>query len=415
MTVSANSLRAGSAGSVFQIPAGLWAAINQRVYLVITAIQGGAYQRYFQLPNFGSLDQVSVKWKTTTFPAIIALSRQIAQYATQTVTTNYPALQAALAELQTTPSSQSAQNTFNSVLSQLRQKTDRIKSAADALAPDIDTFREVNETADKNYTKLTESSWVVLSPKPSRVDQGLDLVKGAWDAIASDLADLQNYVRQQTSESNPFILNLDIEAAMSEWAMVGQEVNDFIGNTGAQLGYLDGSFILDLEGFYGAASDAGTFVRTVAELPVRVGDFIMVFNTTYYDGRWQVLNKFPYKDPRDTQMLWGYQIAQKWKGFPPGTVPPMTVQAGGTAQKLAGLYGAAGGGTMVRTISKLPVEVGGAIQVSGTTKYDGTWQVQQMFPYKDPRDKQMLWGYKIEKSWGGFPTGFGAGVYIAES
>lgn len=415
MPPSADSLRPGSAGSVFQIPAGLWAAINKRVHLVITAIRGGAYQHYFRLPNFNNLDQVSVRWKTTTYPALVALSRQIAQYATQTVVTAYPALQAALAELRQTPGSQGARDTVNRLLSGLLSQTTAIKNATDALAPEIDAFRRENETADTSYSKLPESTWVVLSPKPAEVDRGLDMMKGAWDAIASDLADLQNYVREQTAEGNPLLLDLEIDAAMSEWAAVGREALDFIGDTAAQLRYLDGSFILDIVGFYGAADDGGTFVRTVEELPVNVGGNVMVFNTAYYDGRWQVLNKLPYKDPRDPQMLWGYQIAPKWRGWPPGTRPPMTVQAGGATQRIAGFYGAAGGGTMVRTVTKLPVEVGGTIQVSGTGFYDGTWQVQQAFPYKDPRDKQTLWGYKIGKNWGGLPPGFGAGVYIAES
>ena len=61
-------------------------------------------------------------------------------------------------------------------------------------------------------------------------------------------------------------------------------------------------------------------------------------------------------------------------------------------------YGAINdGGTFVRTREQLPVGVGDYINVTGTTNYDGRWEVLQMFVY------QNLWGYRVEKKWQGFP------------
>lgn len=74
----------------------------------------------------------------------------------------------------------------------------------------------------------------------------------------------------------------------------------------------------EIAGFYGAANNGGTFVRTVEKLPIQVGDQILVAGTEYYDGTWKVLQAFPYKDPRDSRSLWGYRIEPKWRGFPPG-------------------------------------------------------------------------------------------------
>jgi hypothetical protein len=74
----------------------------------------------------------------------------------------------------------------------------------------------------------------------------------------------------------------------------------------------------EIVGFYGAADNGGTFVRTVKQAPVKVGDRILVTGTGLYDGNWNVLQRFQYQDPMDPQPLWGYRIEPKWQGFPPG-------------------------------------------------------------------------------------------------
>ena len=89
----------------------------------------------------------------------------------------------------------------------------------------------------------------------------------------------------------------------------------------------------EIVGFYGAANNGGTFVRTVEKVPIRVGDSILVSGTEYYDGTWTVTQAFPYKDPRDSQLLWGYRIEPKWRGFPPG----FTIDGGMPADKTASL------------------------------------------------------------------------------
>lgn len=74
----------------------------------------------------------------------------------------------------------------------------------------------------------------------------------------------------------------------------------------------------EIVGFYGAADDGGTFVRTMKRAPVKTGDRILVTGTGLYDGNWSVLQTFQYQDPMDLQPLWGYRIEPKWEGYPPG-------------------------------------------------------------------------------------------------
>lgn len=76
----------------------------------------------------------------------------------------------------------------------------------------------------------------------------------------------------------------------------------------------------EIVGFYGAPNNGGTFIRTVEEAPVKVGDTVLVTGTGLYDGSWTVLQTHPYQDARDSQPLWGYGIEPKWQGFPPGFI-----------------------------------------------------------------------------------------------
>src|SRR5215475_10185125 len=88
----------------------------------------------------------------------------------------------------------------------------------------------------------------------------------------------------------------------------------------------------EIVGFYGAANDGGTFVRTVKRAPVEVGDRVQVSGTGFYDGTWTILDVFEYQDPGDRQSLWGYRIEPKWKGLPAGfTVDGSRVPANNTA------------------------------------------------------------------------------------
>jgi hypothetical protein len=162
-------------------------------------------------------------------------------------------------------------------------------------------------------------------------------------------------------------------------------------------------YSLPIQGFYGAAHDSGTVIRTSGDMPVLVGDYIAVSGTTLYDGHWEVIEKFPY------QGLMGYHISKPWQGLPPGfttDTPPnpnpasMSVELG-AGLPIQGFYGAVNNsGTIVRTQGDLPVSVNGHVVVKGTTLYDGHWEVIEKFPY------QGLMGYHISKSWQGMPPGF---------
>ena len=76
----------------------------------------------------------------------------------------------------------------------------------------------------------------------------------------------------------------------------------------------------EIVGFYGAANNGGTFVRTVEQAPVKVGDAVLITGTGLYDGSWAILQISLYQDARDPQPLWGYRIEAEWQGFPPGFI-----------------------------------------------------------------------------------------------
>jgi hypothetical protein len=76
----------------------------------------------------------------------------------------------------------------------------------------------------------------------------------------------------------------------------------------------------EIVGFYGAPNNGGTFVRTVKQAPVKLGDAVRVTGTGFYDGEWTVLETLRYQDDRDPRQLWGYRIEPKWQGYPPGFI-----------------------------------------------------------------------------------------------
>jgi hypothetical protein len=67
----------------------------------------------------------------------------------------------------------------------------------------------------------------------------------------------------------------------------------------------------EIVGFHGAPSNSGTFVRTVKQAPVKVGDAVLITGTGFYDGKWTVLQEFLYRDVRDPRQLSGYRIKPK--------------------------------------------------------------------------------------------------------
>ena len=107
----------------------------------------------------------------------------------------------------------------------------------------------------------------------------------------------------------------NVESLIEEYRLLPINRTNKPGTTSA------GGACLDIAGYYGAGNDGGTFVRTIEQLPVGVGDYINVTGTTFYDGRWSVLQMFRYQGPKAQQPLWGYRILKKWQGFPTDDQP----------------------------------------------------------------------------------------------
>ena len=138
---------------------------------------------------------------------------------------------------------------------------------------------------------------------------------GQWDAQSESL-NLHSDLGNRNTQTLKLVFT---DKDRFDWTMIirnqdGRTMMDMVGHTTrvAVLG------TWEIVGFYGAANDGGTFVRTVKKASVKVGDRVLVSGTGLYDGNWRVLQAFRYKDPMDPQPLWGYRIEPKWQGVPPG-------------------------------------------------------------------------------------------------
>jgi len=74
------------------------------------------------------------------------------------------------------------------------------------------------------------------------------------------------------------------------------------------LNKLIGSACAGILRYRNAKNDSGTFVTSMEPLPVAVGDYINITGSTYYNGRWEVLQMVSYGDFGE------YRIGKKWPG-----------------------------------------------------------------------------------------------------
>jgi len=79
---------------------------------------------------------------------------------------------------------------------------------------------------------------------------------------------------------------------------------------------LVGSACVGIIGYRNAKNDDGALVITMERLPVAVGDYINVTGSTYYNGRWEVLQTASYGDYGE------YRIQKKWPGPLSEAEPP---------------------------------------------------------------------------------------------
>ncbi|HEY8159505.1 MAG TPA: hypothetical protein VIF10_12460 [Methylobacter sp.] len=241
-TISVN-MGAGTASAAFLIPSSDWAIINSRVYLVLNYRASGPVQQSGQVPEFAQLMDVCSTWNATTFKALIDLAANIVNYGETVVPGKYQVLQNIIDGMKNNVMAEQDAITFKLTIQDLMSSVAQLRAAAATVAQQVQKFSDVNEQVDQETAG--NSKWTVIAPTPSKVANAAEKVKGTWDAICNDLGNLQESVSRCVANNNVFILDLNLQVAMEDWAQTANEARAFIADAPAQQKYLSGGFGYD--------------------------------------------------------------------------------------------------------------------------------------------------------------------------
>lgn len=215
-------------GQLYSIPEEDWTAINKRVGATAAASGIANYIENY-IPEFPNLIHVCELWKTQTFNGLINQSAAISQY-TGTAVNRFQTLLNVISTI-----SPSETQVPEAVKEQTRQALIELSSTTTDLCKvnsevniQISNFLAINVKVDAQMLRFREKLgifWEPLGQTITRVENATGLVTGSWLAIATDL---ENYAKLSPSVTMPFILQLDIEAAIVSWKSLQAEANAFM-------------------------------------------------------------------------------------------------------------------------------------------------------------------------------------------
>jgi len=252
-----------SNGSPFEVPISQWKTIND--YLGSVAATGIPPNAVSALPAFTTLKASAVKWKSTTLPNLINLSQGIYNYGANTVVNQFPRLKQLLQTMQSNIPANSAadfHNIMSTILTAAEQNTALATTIANEFAT-IDTSVQTSKAEIQNYLAS-------LSPPPPRLEprhgsrafldepeapfehrapsefenqmsrlwqlscappqSEIERVRGAWSSISDDLKFFQSTINEEIASSSPFLADLNLDVAVSEWRDLASEARQFSEN-----------------------------------------------------------------------------------------------------------------------------------------------------------------------------------------
>jgi hypothetical protein len=217
------------------------------------------------LPAFTTLKASAVKWKSTTLPNLINLGQGIYNYGANTVVNQFPRLKQLLQTMQSNLPANSAadfHNIMSTILTAAEQNTALATTIANEFAT-IDTSVQASKAQIQNYlaslppppprlgprhgswasedgpqpyyeprapsafeTQMSQLRSLSCSPPQSEIER----VRGAWSSISDDLKVFQSTVNEEIASSSPFLADLNLDVAVSEWRDLATEARQFSQN-----------------------------------------------------------------------------------------------------------------------------------------------------------------------------------------
>ena len=241
-----------SNGSPFEVPISEWKTINDYLRSVV-AIDIPANTQS-ALPAFATLKASAVKWKSTTLPNLINLSQGIYNYGANTVVDQFPRLKQLLQTMQSNIPANSATD-FRNIMSTILTAAEQNTALATTIAQEFATI-DTSVTASKGQIQDYLKSVSPPPPPPGKGEIGghrphsyfefqmyqlwllscappqseIERVRGAWSSISDDLNFFQSTVNEEITSSSPFLADLNLDVAVSEWRDLANEARQFSEN-----------------------------------------------------------------------------------------------------------------------------------------------------------------------------------------
>lgn len=251
----------GPAGSPFTITPDQWRSIDAFLDNV-NSTGAETTARFVKLmPAYAKLKQSAATWKASTFPGLIGLARGIIEYNQATVQQSYPELDTLAGAWQTRAATADEVARFNTIITDGNARAQRNATAAQAIVHDLDSLTEaVKETNDQSQTAIatalaggaggagpggqTDQIVALIGQIAQGLSQlaaiqsvlgtppvlDIERVRGAWGATSDDLGGLKTWIMSAIDSREPFLAQLNIEAAISEWQTLAGEAGSFIQN-----------------------------------------------------------------------------------------------------------------------------------------------------------------------------------------
>ncbi|HEY8159506.1 MAG TPA: hypothetical protein VIF10_12465 [Methylobacter sp.] len=243
--------------ALFTIPKSDWMVISYRVGATIVADDANASGPISTiLPDFPQLIPVCRNWNSVIFPGLLTYSEQLKTFAAQTVQelTSLNNTLTALNPAAPLPSSviQNVIDTF----SQINSSASNLYDAMSNLQPELNKFFNENAVINNEISSfqaaVTESIKTLGEKSPmfqflfmqvaidfdNTVDKAAGLAYGAWQAI---IADLNDVISGKINITMPFLLSLDIGAAINSWETIQTEAAAFASMAAGTVPYSSGS------------------------------------------------------------------------------------------------------------------------------------------------------------------------------
>jgi hypothetical protein len=130
---------------------------------------------------------------------------------------------------------------FEEKFTRLNQRFNQFGELSATITQQFSKLEKASRAAITEYKSrnFPENQWVKLGPKLDDVQTALGLMNGQWNALKSDLTDLQKLMANQQLD------DVDIEVGLLTWEDITASAKGFVTNIPAQRKYLTGENYYD--------------------------------------------------------------------------------------------------------------------------------------------------------------------------